>query len=205
MKRAQLTTLWAFSALVILGICWFGIQKVYAHCDSLDGPVLVEAKVALAKGDVTPLLKWVPKDHEAEIRNVFTQVVAVRKKGKDVSALADRFFFETLVRIHRAGEGAPYAGLKPAGTTAPSVAAADKALAAGSVDALSAKIGKAVRDGIRKRFADVTKKKKHVNDSVEAGREYVAAYVEYVHFIEGIHIMVARGAAHAHGGKPEEQ
>jgi hypothetical protein len=178
---------------------------VYAHCDSLDGPVLVEAKVALAKGDVTPLLKWVPKDHEAEIRNVFTQVVAVRKKGKDVSALADRFFFETLVRIHRAGEGAPYAGLKPAGTTAPSVAAADKALAAGSVDALSAKIGKAVRDGIRKRFADVTKKKKHVNDSVEAGREYVAAYVEYVHFIEGIHIMVARGAAHAHGGKPEEQ
>jgi hypothetical protein len=108
------------------------------------------------------------------------------------------------VRIHRAGEGAPYTGLKPAGTTAPAVAAADKALLAGSVDALSAKIGNAVRDGIRKRFAEVTEKRKHVDDSVEASREYVAAYVEYVHFIEGIHTMVAQGAAHAHGGKHEE-
>jgi len=194
----------AFSAAVILGICWFGIQRVYAHCDSLDGPVLVEAKAALAKGDVTSLLKWVPKDHEAEIRKVFTQAVSVREKGKEASELADRFFFETLVRIHRAGEGAPYTGLKPAGTTAPAVAAADKALAAGSVDALSAKIGNAVRDGIRKRFAEVTEKKKHANDSVETGREYVAAYVEYVHFIEGIHNMVAKGAAHAHGDKHEE-
>ena len=204
MKRAQLTALWTFSAVVIFGICWFGIQKVYAHCDSLDGPVLIEAKEALAKGDVTALLKWVSKDDEAEILRVFTQAVSVRKKGKEACELADRFFFETLVRIHRAGEGAPYTGLKPAGTTAPAVAAADKALDAGSVDALSAKIGNAVRDGIRKRFAEVTEKKRHVNDSVEAGREYVAAYVEYVHFIEGIHNMVAKGAAHAHGGEHEE-
>ena len=176
--------------------------RAFAHCDSLDGPVLIEAKAALAKGDVTPLLKWVPTDHEAEIRTAFTQAVAVRKQGKAASELADRFFFETLVRIHRAGEGAPFTGLKAAGTTAP--AAADKALAAGSAEALSTKIGNAVRDGIRKRFAAVTQKKKHVNDRVEAGREYVAAYVEYVHFIEGIHNMVAKGAAHAHGGEQEE-
>jgi len=204
MRKTQMTALWSSAAVVILGACWFGIHKAHAHCDSLDGPVLLEAKAAVGKGDVTPLLKWVPKDHEAEIRNVFTQVVAVRKKGKDASELADRFFFETLVRIHRVGEGAPYTGLKPAGTTAPAVVAADEALAAGSVDALSAKIGNAVREGIRRRFANVTEKKKHVNDSVEAGREYVAAYVEYVHFIEGIHTMVAQGAAHAPGGKHEE-
>ena len=204
MRKAQMTALWSLASVVMLGVCWFGIHKGHAHCDSLDGPVLLEAKAALAKGDVTPLLKWVPKDHEAEILNVFTHAVAVRKKGRDASELADRFFFETLVRIHRAGEGAPYTGLKPAGMTAPAAAAADEALAAGSVDALSARIGNAVRDGIRKRFADVTEKKKHVNDSVEAGRAYVAAYVEYVHFIEGIHTMVAQGAAHAHGGKHEE-
>ncbi len=129
---------------------------------------------------------------------MFTQVVAVRKMGRDASELADRFFFETLVRIHRAGEGAPYTGLKPAGITVPAIVAADEALAAGSVDALSAKIGNAVRDGIRKRFMDVEEKKKHVDDSVEAGREYVTAYVEYVHFIEGVHNMVAQGAAHEH-------
>ncbi len=108
------------------------------------------------------------------------------------------------MRVHRTGEGAPYTGLKAAGTIEPAVAAADKALLAGSVDELSAKIGNAVRDGIRKRFAEVAEKKKHANDSVEAGREFVGAYVEYVHFVEGIHNVVAKGAAHDHGEKHEE-
>ena len=196
-------------------ICGFGIvlvaffigisaYRAFAHCDSLDGPVIKEAQLALEKGDVTPLLKWVTKEHEKDIRSAFAQALAVRTKGKDARELADRFFFETLVRVHRAGDGAPYTGLKPAGTIAPAIAAADKAITAGSVDALSAKIGNAVRDGIRKRFAAVMEKKKHADDSVEAGREYVAAYVEYVHFIEGIHSMVAKGSAHAHGEKHEE-
>ncbi len=195
-------------------ICGFGIvlvavfigisaYRAFAHCDSLDGPVIKEAQLALEKGDVTPLLKWVTKEHEKDIRNAFAQTLAVRTKGKDARELADRFFFETLVRVHRGGEGAPYTGLKPAGTIAPAVAAADKALDAGSVDEFSAKIGIAVRDGIRKRFAEVVEKKRHANDSVEAGRDFVEAYVEYIHFVEGIHNMVARGPEHDHGGKDE--
>ncbi len=194
-------------------ICGFGIvlvaifvvistYRMSAHCDALDGPVIKEAQLALEKGDVTPMLKWVTKEHENDIRNAFAQTLAVRTKGKDAHELADRFFFETLVRVHRAGEGAPYTGLKPAGTIAPAVAAADKALLAGSVDELSAKIGNAVRDGIRKRFAEVAEKKKHADDSVEAGREFVEAYVEYVHFVEGIHNMVVRGPEHDHGVLP---
>ena len=195
-------------------ICRFGIvlvalfivisaYRAFAHCDALDGPVIKEAQVALEKGDVTPLLKWVTKEHEQDIRNAFAQTLAVRTKGKDARELADRFFFETLVRIHRVGEGAPYTGLKPSGSIAPAIAAADKALDAGSVDELSAKIGIAVRDGIRKRFAEVAEKKKHANDNAEAGREFVEAYVEYVHFVEGIHNMVAKGPAHDLGEKHE--
>ncbi len=204
MTRLQHTVKWSAAALAILGLCWFGVHRLYAHCDALDGPVIAEAKVALTNGDVTPLLKWVANDHEKEIRNAFAQASAVRTKGKDARELADRFFFETLVRVHRAGEGAPYTGLKPAGTIAPAVAAADKALDAGSVDELSAKIGNAVRDGIRERFAEVAEKKKHANDSVKAGREFVEAYVEYVHFVEGIHNMVAKGSAHNHGEQHEQ-
>ncbi len=195
-------------------ICVFGIvaavifvvvsaYRVSAHCDTLDGPVIKEAQAALEKGDVTPLLKWVTEEHENDIRNAFSQSLAVRTKGKAARELADRFFFETLVRIHRAGEGAPYTGLRPAGSITPAAAAADKALAAGSVDELSAKIGNAVRDEIRKRFTEAAEKKKRANDSVEAGREFVEAYVEYVHFVEGIHNMVARGPEHNHGGKDE--
>ena len=204
MKRAQTRAFGVLMFVAILGNFSFGVQKVRAHCDSLDGPVLIEASAALANGDVTPLLKWVPADNEEEIRTVFKQAVIVRKNGEDAREVADRFFFETLVRIHRAGEGASYTGLKAAGTTLPAVVAADKALDAGSVDALSEKIGNAVRDGIRKRFAEVTENQKNANVSIEGGREYVAAYVEYVHFIEGIHNMVSKGAKHAHGGEHED-
>ncbi len=192
-----------FGIVLVAFFIVISASRAFAHCDALDGPVIKEAQLALEKGDVTPLLKWVTKEHEKEIRNAFAQALPVRTKGNDARELADRFFFEALVRVHRAGEGAPYTGLKPSGTIAPAVAAADKALDAGSVDELSAKIGVAVRDGIRRRFAEVAEKKEHANDSVEAGRVFVEAYVEYVHFVEGVHNMVAKRAAHDHGERQE--
>ena len=93
--------------------------RAFAHCDSLDGPVIKEAQLALEKGDVRELLKWVTKEHEKDIRSAFAQSLSVRTKGKEARELADRFFFETLVRVHRAGEKAPYTGLKPAGIIVP--------------------------------------------------------------------------------------
>jgi hypothetical protein len=188
-----LITLCVTVALVTMG------KDVFAHCDTLDGPVVKEAQLALEKGDVTGLLKWVRKEHEQEIRDAFARSLAVRVKGREARELADRFFFETLVRVHRAGEGAPYTGLKPSGTVEAAIAAADKALQAGSVDELAEKIGNAVGNEIKKRFVEVSEKKKHAEDSVEAGREFVEAYVQYVHFIEGIHNMVTKGAEHQHG------
>jgi hypothetical protein len=122
-------------------------------------------------------------------------------KGKEARELADRYFFETLVRVHRAGEGEPYTGLKSAGTVEPAIAAADKALQIASVDALADKISNAVREGIKKRFDAALQRKKHADDSVEAGRNFVEAYVQYVNFIESIHNMVAKGAVHHHSEK----
>ena len=174
---------------------------VFAHCDTLDGPVVEVARLALEKSDVTPILKWVPKEHEQEIRDAFSQTLAVRVKGKEARELADRYFFETLVRVHRAGEGAPYTGLKSAGTVEPAIAAADKALQTASVDTLANKISNAVREGIKKRFDAALEKKKHADDSVEAGRDFIEAYVQYVHFIEGIHNLVAKSAEHHHSAK----
>jgi hypothetical protein len=140
-----------------------------AHCDSLDGPVIQAAKLALEKGDPTPVLKWVNKQHEDEIRKAFNETIAVRAKGNEVRQLADRYFFETLVRIHRAGEGEAYTGLKPAGSVDPGITAADKALGAGSVEELLKSISTAVTEGICKRFTAASEKKKHAEDSIEAG------------------------------------
>ena len=84
----------------------------WAHCDSLDGPVILEAKEALYRGDVAPVLKWVRPVDEGEITSAFLRTLAVRAQGDAARELADLYFFETLVRVHRAGEGAPYTGLK---------------------------------------------------------------------------------------------
>ena len=126
--------------------------KAYAHCDTLDGPVVQTARMALEKGDVTPVLKWIQADDEKEIRAAFQKTLTVRSKGAEARDLADMYFFETLVRIHRAGEGAPYTGLKPGEAVDPAVALADKALETGSVDKLVNILTKAMDSGIRERF-----------------------------------------------------
>ncbi len=185
--------------LLALGLSLMLPGQAAAHCDTLDGPVVADARTALAKGDVTPVLKWVRADDEQKIRGAFAQTLTVRKFGPEAGELADMYFFETLVRIHRAGEGAPYTGLKAAGTVEPVVAKADKALEQGSVDGLVKAILAHTEEGIRERFKHALETRKHVGESVEAGREYVEAYVTYVHYVEGI-AQVVHGAPH-HGEK----
>lgn len=193
------------TALLAAGF-FFTSRMAQAHCDTLDGPVVQAAKVALEKKDVTPVLKWVKQEHEAEVRAAFEKTLAVRTKGADARELADQFFFETLVRVHRAGEGEPFTGLKPAGTgIEPTVRAADEALERGSVDKLVKEVTDEAAAGIRKRFAEVSEKRKHAEHSVEAGREYVAAYVEYVHFVERLHETATTSAHHGESAEPAAQ
>ena len=187
----------SFSGIVIL----FTVlsENAFAHCDTLDGPVVQTARIALEKGDVTPLLKWVQTDDEKEIRAAFQKTLAVRAKGAEAKELADMYFFETLVRIHRAGEGEPYTGLKPGEAVDPAVALADKALETGSVDKLVDVLTEAMADGIRERFQHTKETQKHADDSVAAGREFVKAYVIFTHYAEGLHATINANADHYFG------
>lgn len=176
----------------------FLLPFVFAHCDTLDGPVVKTAKAALEKRDVTPILKWVKKENEAEIRDLFQKTLIVRSKGKEAQELADMYFLETLVRLHRAGEGEPYTGLKPAGVVEPAVAEADKALESGSVESLVKLITEATSKGIRERFNKAKEAKEHADQSIEAGREFVEAYVQFTHYAERLHLDSTTGAEHHH-------
>ncbi len=194
--RARTVKVLVVTAMAI-GLGIFTLSQALAHCDTMEGPVVKDAQAALDKGDVTAILKWVGKDKEDEIRDAFKKTLAVRAKGPEAKELADMYFFETLVRVHRAGEGAPYTGIKPAGTkVAPIIEKSDKALEAGSADDLVKQVTAHVEKGIRERFDKAVEAKKHANESVEAGRKYVAAYVEYVHYVEGIHDAVMGKAGH---------
>lgn len=174
----------------------------FGHCDGMDGPVVTLARRALDSGNVNMVLPWVRKEDEAEVRHAFEHAVSVRKLGPQAKSLADRHFFETLVRVHRAGEGAPFTGLKPAGRDlGPAIPAADRALEDGSVEKLLGLLTEAIRQGVHRRYhAAMSRKKFDVND-VAAGRRYVEAYVPYIHCVERLW-QDAAGAVHGHHAEP---
>ncbi len=186
----------ALSALMIMSALVLMPEMAAAHCDTMNGPVVTEAKVALTTGDVTPVLKWVRRADEPEIRIAFERTMKVRALGPEARDFADNYFFETLVRVHRAGEGEPYTGLKPAGTEVePAILRADQALQTGSLDKLLKEVTADVSDGIQQRFAKVQQAATRANSSSDEGRRYVAAYVEFIHYVESIH-AASTGTSH---------
>lgn len=177
-----------FAASTLLATLVFPLAKAEAHCDALDGPVVKAAQQALASGDPAPVLVWVQAHDESEIRQEFQRTLVVRTKGKEAQELADKHFFETVVRIHRAGEGAPFTGLKPAGQDlGPAIPAADKALASGSPEALVKLINDEVAKGIKEKFALAKGRQGAPTRDVAAGREYIEAYVQYIHYVERLY------------------
>jgi len=197
MKNTNLTV--SLTALAMLAAAAFlAPQTAPAHCDGLDGPVVKAAQKALAEGNVNLVLIWVQKAEEAEIKHAFEKTLAVRKLNAEARELADVYFFETLVRLHRAGEGAPYTGLKPAGRDlGPAIPAGDRALETGNLDPVVKLLSEKMEHGLREHFKEAVAKKKFDPNDVEAGREFVEAYVKYIHYVEGLH-DAATSAAHGH-------
>ena len=193
---------WALLALLLVAVT-AGPRLALAHCDTMGGPVVKAARQALETGNVDYVLIWVRQKDETEIRNAFEQASSVRKLGPGAKDLADTYFFETLVRLHRAGEGAPYTGLTPAGgDLGPAIPAADKALRDGALQPVTKLITDAVQAGLIEQFRRVEGKRSFKPDDVEAGRRYVAAYVVYVHYVERLY-EAATAPVHGHYVEPE--
>lgn len=174
-------------------------QAAWAHCDGLDGPVVMDARAALQAEDVTGVLKWIPEKDEQEVRDAFDQALTVRKHGVEAQDLADHYFFQTLVRLHREYEGAAFTGLKPAGEKVhPAIARADVSLEEGDVDDLARAIADAVESSIRGQFSETLKARSRQDESVQAGREYVDHYVQFVHYVKFLHDAVTGDHDHGH-------
>jgi hypothetical protein len=178
------------------------------HCDTLDGPLVTLAKKALEDKNVNLVLPWVREEDSDEIRHAFDHAVAVRGLGPKARSLADRHFLETLVRVHRAGEGAPFTGLKPAGLDlGPAVPAADRALKTGSAEEVVKLLVDAIRAGVGRHFRAAAERQAFDVNDVAAGRRYVEAYVPYVHYVERLW-EAATGSVHGHhpehGAQPHQ-
>lgn len=199
MKRSSMIVALPFGA-ILFALTLLVATPAFAHCDGMDGPVVKAAQKALATGNVNHVLIWVQKKDEAEIKKAFVQTLAVRKLTAEAKQLADMYFFETLVRLHRAGEGEPYSGLKPAGRDlGPAIPAADHALATGAAEPVMKLLNDTMHKGLHETFTRAMAQKKFDAENVEAGREYVKAYVIFIHYVEQLYEAAAKSAAeHAH-------
>ena len=159
---------------------------VQAHCDTAEGPAVKDGRKALETGNINYALKWIPADGEAELRDVFEKALKVRTFGAEAAELADRLFLETMVRIHRMGEGVGFTGIQPVGTQIdPVVKAADEAIVLGSDADLLPMVPEERRAGLDKRFQAAVALKDFDVEDVEAGRRYLAAYVSFLKYAEG--------------------
>jgi YesN/AraC family two-component response regulator len=174
------------SILLIFGL-FFSPTLASAHCDTLDGPVVTAARKAMKTGNVNYILIWVKPENEDEIRKALKTAKtkkksAKTKKGKDK---AEMELFETLVRIHREGEGAKYEGIKPAGSIEHEIVLADKAVETGKLNDVLNNIKSSENKEIILHLFHKVKEKSHYDlDDVPAGREFIEAYVVFIHSVE---------------------
>lgn len=175
------------------------IQPASAHCDTEDGPAVVDGRRALETGNANLALKWVHAEAEGEVRDVFDKAIRVRAAGGEARELADRLFLETLVRVHRAGEGAGFDGIKPTGTQLPeTVVAADEAIAAGTIEPLRGLIDDERWAELERRFDHAMSLKDFDEGDLDAAREYIGAYVSFFKYAEGDEHDHVHHHAHAH-------
>lgn len=190
MKTKNILSLVTISLFVI-----FGSIPAFAHCDSYDGPAIKDAIKALETHNVNLVLKWITPQQEKEIIPLFNKTYALKSGDKEVYNIVEKHFFETLVRLHRETEGAPYTGLKPAGTTKQIIQLSDQAIESNNVEYLLDRLNTHIGKVIKEKYEKVAALDKFKNDSPEKGREFVEAYVDYTHTIEAIHDIIDRESA----------
>ena len=173
-------------SLFTLSLLFLSTNVSFAHCDTMDGPLIADARKAMGQNNVNYVLKWVSAANESEIRDAFNLAMKVKGLSPEAKELSEKYFFDTLVRIHRAGEGVPFTGVKPSGTPIDEkVLAADKSIEMGNLTPLKGVISKDDMPELTERFEKVMSLKNFDVNNVEAGREYIEAYVQFFKFAEG--------------------
>ena len=172
--------------LVAAGIFLLAPVTADAHCDTMDGPAVKDAIRAMDTGNVNYALKWVQPKYEAEVSRAFRMSMKVKDINADTKNLAEQYFFEILLRDHRAGEGVAFDGVKPHGWPVDErVKAADQSIALGNLEPLKGLVEPDKWPELQRRFQKVMSLKDFDVNRVEEGREYIEAYVQFFKFAEG--------------------
>lgn len=183
MKLKNIKKFGFITTMLIMGVFTVNAN---AHCDTMDGPTVLDGKKAMQENNVNYALKWVEPNSEKEIKEIFNLSMKVKDLSPESKEIAEKYFFGELVRVHREAEGASYTGVKAAGTvTDKIVLAADKSIETGDLAPLEKLIEKDKRAELKKRFNKAMALKNYDVNDVKAGREYIHAYVNFFKFAEG--------------------
>ena len=175
------------------------------HCDSMDGPVVTAARQALEKGNVELILPYVKEGAAGDVQSAFDKAMRARKLDSSAREVADLYFYETVVRLHRGGEGAPYTGLKPAGLdVGPVIPVAEKAIEAASPDRLIALLTDTLRHELQHRFERVMELRHHRSADVARAREYVEAALGLQVYSHQLYQAMKAHPHEAHGAEPQQ-
>jgi len=171
----------------------------YGHCDTMSGPVAVAAGEALKTGNFETIQIWVGKEQQKELKQRFDECLAVHQMGGKAKDLADRYFIETAIRLHRKAEEMPFTGVKPVQPLPPDIAAAERALETNDVKVITDMLNEEIETQTKVWFDKAMEAKKHKDESVEAGRKWVNAYVKYVVYVHGLYQQIKAGPQHGVG------
>ncbi|MCF8308733.1 MAG: DUF6448 family protein [Bacteroidales bacterium] len=187
------------SLVMMLMFITFTAQQSYAHCERENGPVAVDAKEALKTGDFSKVAIWIGEEQEEKLREKFRQSLSVYHKGGDSKELATEYFMSNAVRLHRAAEGMPFTGLKPAQAAAKDIQVAEKALKTGNLDPVMDMFSSKMEDEAQKWFQKALEAKKNKDESIEAGREWTDKYVKYIIYLHKLYQKIEAGPPHGVG------
>lgn len=198
-----MTLMKALTAFVLASSLVFSISDARAHCDGEDGPVAKAVYKALETGNLNLVLPYAPASAEAELKTTFAGARKARALGPDARKVADRLFLETAIRLHRAGEGATFTGVKAAGIDyGPMIPAAEQAIESGDLQAVKAVVLKEIDHVLGERLVHLRKLREVSSEpadysQVAAARERVSAELGFIIFAEGIYqVVLGKGPAH---------
>jgi hypothetical protein len=191
------------AGLVVVSGLALGAMDARAHCDAIDGPVAKAIQKALETGNINLVLPYAPASAEAELQTTFAEARKVRGLGPEARRLADRSFMETAIRLHRAGEGAGFSGLKPAGIDyGPMIPAAERALETGELQPIKSVLIAEIDRVLGERLAHIRELRKVSSEpgnyaQVAAARERIGAELGFITFAEGLReAVLAKAPAH---------
>lgn len=164
------------------------------HSESMDGPVVNAAEMALDMENVNYVLPFVSPEDESELKDAFERTITVRELSGDAAELADYWFFETTVRLHLKWRKRPYTGIKPAGyNRGPALTLTEEALKRENLNDLDDFMVSFIKEDLQLRFEDVLSRKDYEADDVESGRDYVSSMLDFVRYLDQLYEFMEKG------------